>query len=476
MKKLSNIILSLKSNEVQYVKTYLKTKLANNTSKRIKLYDFVSKSKSIDNEAAASHIYKKKPDSAFSHLKKKLREDILDLMMVLPLENTTVSNDEIQELTCQKLLLQSKILKARGVHEESIALAKRAAEIAEKYELPNMLINAYDQLYSYELSELLITDHAYYELLNQSLEKYKFFIEARDQSSSAKFSEGGAFNDNHGCLKRTLFWNELKKVETSYQQHKMDQAWSLASELSAKCRQKELICTNDELLLLNLKKVKIQLHRGAFNSSLDQLNEINTDLLVESPYYQEVLQTCFYVHFNLNNYQRAQIICKKLLEYSSCNPLTYLFQAALHFRLEENKEVTKYIHKAETFKSKNAQLSIALKWLELINILELKDYDWFEFRFDTFRKKLFSVNREQNQRWYALYDVLRTLRREDYNYQKALKLEETKLTNLHCDHNELRWIPQGLEVIDIAQWFVSKATLKKERKTFLRTERHYQFN
>lgn len=89
-------------------------------------------------------------------------------------------------------------------------------------------------------------------------------------------------------------------------------------------------------------------------------------------------------------------------------------------------------------------LNLSAKLFELLNILELEDYDWFEYKIQAYRKRLERFGIQKIQRIKMLYDLLCTLRRTTYNYKETIRLEEPKIAIYKVTINAWGGIPWDL--------------------------------
>ena len=95
--------------------------------------------------------------------------------------------------------------------------------------------------------------------------------------------------------------------------------------------------------------------------------------------------------------------------------------------------------------------------LGLITILELKDYDWFEYRLECFRKTLQSLNGDATTRIKLVYRLLKELIKHNYDYRRLVNREQQTIDCLTQVEGPNAWDPMGMEVVEIPQWLLNKS-------------------
>jgi hypothetical protein len=150
MEKLIRLIQCLKPGGVQWVDDFYKARYNGTAAdnKRLQLFRLLAEDKVHSNEEAARLLYHQKCNSALSHLKKRLEEDILNFLL-FDLDDCGASTITKEELKCNKLLLQGKMLIAKGIWEDGISLLKKTSRISEKYEFPDIKLASDDILRTY---------------------------------------------------------------------------------------------------------------------------------------------------------------------------------------------------------------------------------------------------------------------------------------------------------------------------------------
>ena len=104
----------------------------------------------------------------------------------------------------------------------------------------------------------------------------------------------------------------------------------------------------------------------------------------------------------------------------------------------------------------NCEWDIGNKLLELQNILEIGDYDWFEFKTENLRKKLSKTTSSAGYRLKLILRLFNTLMKTNFDYHLTVKIEKENLDQLK-NPNKCFWDPIGFEMINTNDWIYAKA-------------------
>ena len=149
MKNLTQIIRVLKPGEVRLIRNYYKVDTNGEERRRLELFDLIKEgSVSADKEAAMA-IYNTKPNSAYSHLKARLRKDILNLLLLQDSSKRYEPEFAQAEFDCRRLFIEGDLLVSRGAYEPGVDALKEAQKLAIKFEFYNELVMIDDVLRSH---------------------------------------------------------------------------------------------------------------------------------------------------------------------------------------------------------------------------------------------------------------------------------------------------------------------------------------
>ena len=132
MQDLANLIATLKPKEKGVALKYIELKEKHKKPRKFQLFQLVDREGIIDGNEASRRIYGKDADSSFCQLKKRLKADILNAMLLCTdLECNDYNRNEIE---CARMLIQSKMLLNRGLGSVALDMLQKVKKIAVKFE------------------------------------------------------------------------------------------------------------------------------------------------------------------------------------------------------------------------------------------------------------------------------------------------------------------------------------------------------
>lgn len=474
MENLVHLIECLKANEVQLIKSFYKAKRGSN--KKLQLFKLVQSGKIKTNEQGASKIYNLPPNSAFCHLKKRLEQDILDFLLFSPSTQAEV-DAAAEELKCRKLFMQGKILLSRGVYQEGMSLLRKTSQIAEKYEFPDIKLLSDDILTSH--SHVKVRSKQYENLISRSLNQLGNIYNAKainydlvdnrlkepGDFEEHKNTENSVFRLKQDCLhrgsKQACYWYHLALLRNSYHKKEFSKAKGYALELLEFLQAEPLIRSKSRLanVYLNLAKILINLKDhsqsiAAANKALPLLSQKTLEQL-------QALEVSFFAHFRSGKLIEAELICQKAVYHPQLSEFLKrrwsMLHAALKFSQNHFQIVNQTINRHGYHKNDGESRLLGQRLLEMLNILELEDYDWFEFKLESFRKKVAHLKFDTSIRIKMIYQLFKGLLKSNFNYWEAINAEQESFNLLNGNNLDLNWDPMGHELINVRDWIMVKA-------------------
>ncbi len=168
MKKLTKLTQKLRSRDLKLICNIYSAKENDNEGKRLQLLELIINEQITDDEEAAMRIYGRKPDAAFSKLKQRLREDMLNFLLMQDTDRLFESTVGRAKFDCKRKLLMGEFLIHRGAIEEGQRLLRKALNMAQKYELFGEVLQIRDLLRSKAGDASGLNA---YELYTQQIEK-----------------------------------------------------------------------------------------------------------------------------------------------------------------------------------------------------------------------------------------------------------------------------------------------------------------
>jgi hypothetical protein len=144
LSNLTQLIHGLKAGEVQLIRNYYNSMVTlKDATKRLQLFDIIKSDKKATDEFASQKLYKCKPNSAYSQLKRRLKEDMLNILLLQDSKRRYNTPFARAEFDVRRMIIEGDILLSRGITKEGINTLNKASVIADEYELYNesILIN-----------------------------------------------------------------------------------------------------------------------------------------------------------------------------------------------------------------------------------------------------------------------------------------------------------------------------------------------
>lgn len=470
MKDLSRLIHAVTDEESESVIRYYSLN-NNGSSKRLKLFNMVRWKDINDDRLAAKKLYNSRPCAAFSQLKKRLKEDILNIL--LSRESTPNKSPKSfveAEAMALKYVLYGKMLLNRGLTEEAVDVLKKAFRLARDHEAFEVEALAHSVFKTYAISQYSdeladaeqdFAEHVddFYQLMKlnlnlQSLQQPLIIEDNKVHSSCA-----GKTKKKHASI-RLRFLKSYQKMESFLSANQHDKAQEIANETLEDVHENGHLLSSSQKarFFLSLSKVKLGLEQ--FDDAI-YYGRQSSELF--KPFEEKKLESLinvFKAHFHTQNLTKAKAVLK------TCDSMAHslnktsseipLFQACQLFQENNYRGSVKSLN--QFFRRSKPKIEILLngRILELQNLIEMKDYDWFDYKLDSFRKVVRYHSSEQlSERFTLIYKVFAELKRCSYQKQNLREHGKNELLNKLSDKKSGHyWNPLGSELVPVHSWLM----------------------
>ncbi|MEM6829302.1 MAG: hypothetical protein AAF551_02220 [Bacteroidota bacterium] len=471
MKKLSFLIHALSKEETDLiVKYYL---MRNSYSKRLKLFNLIKMEGVGDDLEASKRLYNRKPNAAFCQLKKRLNEDILNLLVAFDYQSEDPKDFISAEAQATKYVLQAKTLLKKGLNHEAISLLKKAFHLTEEHEayevqaLAHAVLRAYsDETIIEEVGELerrfSRNVDTFYQLMNLRLDRKVTissikgsYEEETDIGTKKKKQVKAQLPDSL----RLKFQYASKALEKFLEQGEYEQSLKLTENILPFIENGDHALTSRQkaAFYLNLSKAFLGLHRyersAFFGEKSAQLFASFEEKKVEA--FLVVYKSYFY----LNDLEKAKEVLQLCSDFGDFPNDTRgelsLFNAYHTFCEEDYRGSLKVLN--SFFKQSKLDINLVLsgKLLELLNLLEMQDYEWFDYKLENFRKSVYyHAQINLSERFSLICKAFFSLKKFSYS-KNQLKCHVTNnnwLTRLSETSGSCTWDPLGTELIPVHFW------------------------
>ena len=474
MKDLSRLIHAVTEEESESVIRYYSLN-NNGASKRLKLFNMVRWKDINDDRMAAKKLYNSGPGAAFSQLKKRLKEDILNILLSREAcPGKSPKNFVDAEALALKYVLYGKMLLNRGLTEEAVDVLKKAFKLARDHEAFEVQALAHSVFKTYSLNHLSseladaeedFASHVddFYQLmrLNLNLAAQKNSHRPQIATNGHASASGKKSRKHHASIRLQLvtFSNELEKhLQAKDYGNTQDIAQALLLQVQ-----------ENGHLLSSSQKASIYLNIARAHIGLEQLKEAISYSLQSSALYKpfeekklESFLTTFKSYFYGGQLAQAgqelkncESMEKSLGREKSELPL---FKAYLLFRERNFKASVKLLN--VFFRRSKPRMDVVMngRLLELQNLIEMEDYDWFDYKLDSFRKVVkYHASEPYSERFVLIYKLFAELKRLGYNRDALLENGKNEwLQQLSCKKSPCSWDPLGTELVPVHRWVTDK--------------------
>lgn len=475
MEKLRSIVACLKPSEIHLIRDYYQLR-KNQGSRRLVLFDLVVEGKVSSDEEASLRIFCQPPDSNFSQLKRRLKDDILNILMICPVEKSYQSENIKAEFKARKMLMQGKILLSRGVYDEGTGILRKACQLAEKYELSTISLEIQDLLRTHiGVKKGLEVYKSYQDTIDHNLADMQMELEAKDlnhrimipalhsaactgeHAEAEKLRKIKTHFDSSGSA-RVGFWYYLSAIRLHINQREFDKAYRYGQQLASLIDHEPAIHTVPNRAGIHLELAKILIHLEQFPEAITMAQEARK--LFQRGMLNELyaIETLFFAYFRNRQWEQAQAIIEEATHHKQYQThiLTpgkwQYFKANVSFASRDFDASLAELHQNTTLKKDRGGWFLGYRILELLNLIEKREYDWIDSKLESFRKYLQQVQTHQVPRCKNILRLLFALSKHGFDFQATTRDEQGLLSALSQAKEENYWDPMGYELVRISDW------------------------
>lgn len=482
MKTLTQLIQSLKPGEVQLIRAYYKAQSTQEILKKHLLFDLIKNKQVKTDEEACRIIYNKKPHAAYSLLKKRLKDDILNILLLQNSKYRFVTPFAQAEFDARRMIITGDILISRGNSLEGVKTLKQALMIAEKFELFNEIILLSDILLMHLTYKQGIKEyHKYREIINNYIDRLIRYSRSKDYYF--KIAAPTLFNLNKEKQVITLCnqaMNELKR-DYEYTQsarigyyyyyvcifyYNIKKDYTNALLFSQKFL--ELIINNlsiyskrniaDAYLQIGFISLQLGNYKQAIKNTEHALKNFKPGLINELTTLEVLFLACFYA----DDLQRANDILSRALHHPKLDSNEFLpakwhyYRTCLLFKEKKFVEATHALNDCAQLLHDRTGWLYGYKIMDILLAYENNTEFLIDNKIANFKKILRKQNGGSIERPKIILKILETLVRKHYDFKETAKIQKHYLSMLEETNTDYAWEPMGYELIRFHDWFHSK--------------------
>jgi tetratricopeptide (TPR) repeat protein len=478
--KLRDIVNELKSSEIELIQSSYGPK-GKAISKKLKLLNLVLDKKEHTDQSASKLIYGHAPDSKFSQLKKRLKNDILNIILVQPTALCCDTDPIEADIYARKLFLQGRILQQKGINDEAIDLFNKALQVSHRYEIVDLKIVIYDTLrtmiYDRSDEDSVMKCTANINMcLNIQMDLLK--AKAMHYDVATNYEEETILEDNVSALRylrnsyqesssmKTGFWYHMAELQFFKVLKAYKKAYICSRKILTLISDKPQIASKEHFSLVKLEIGRISIFLGKYGKAINYAKQVLDSCKIKDLCSLEPLEVMYFGHTRRKEYEEAKRMVKKARIIIKGNPDTglsakwTLYEAYLKFFDGQYSESNALLNNLYVLNRGQSEIAFAVRTLELINMIELGESDWLDFKIENFRKALQRNKMCNLSRYNVIHKILNSLIKSNCNYDLTVSNEQESLNKLNKTEGLYQWDGMGYEVLNFIQWYNKHLTEK----------------
>ena len=448
---------------------------------RLELFNLVESGKVKSDEAALIALGKNHSTSAYSHLKNRLREDILNVLLLQESPKRIAQANRAATFECRKKLAQAYVLISRGAFQEGIEVLKFAQTIAERYELVAEIV-----LMNHLIREAvhLVKDakqlHRVNSDINNNVEKWRDILRAEElalvMTAPNLFKEATGVEEGISTklieeLQSLFERNGSARIGLWYYLAYIEYTTSNAMYLEAIDAGKKfviLVENNPSIHSKNDIAGSNQMLGSAYLNVRDYVNSVihftNSDKNFPVAGNNRLinLELLYRAYLGSGNFDKALEIVHLALNHPRVKakpatlPRWYFLQSCVQFVSGDIDSAYRNLNRDTYLTKQRDDWNVQFRLLEIMIMIEKKEEEWIDFRIQTLRK-FFARNRKLlTPRVKASLDILSALLRKGLEFDELSKNTESLLYQSIEESEGYKWNAVGAEVIRLDHWVQSK--------------------
>ena len=491
MENLMALVDSLKTGEIQLLQHFYSFKNNPEIKKRDKLLKLVITKEITEEEKAMIYLYGERSNSAFSQLKTRLKEDIMNVLLM---QDPSVKFSTLYAqaaFDCRRALIQGEILLSRGVYQEAVSVLTRASKLAKKYELYAEQLQLDDLLRNHltmkqntksfnELSESINT--ALEKLTGLQNAKYIHYLltvpglfSMMNPGKDINKEGEKIISDLEEELQRTnstrvRFYYHLAALNFYSHTRDHEKAHHHGASLLQLVESDGIVQSRTNIAGTKMELANVMLHLSrnteAMTLAQQSMQHFKPGMINEL----EAIYKVFFAYFRENDITNAEIILNKALKHKqlkfneTLNARWLLIRSALEFKKGMHEQSMKTLKKDNTLTRDKTGWLWGYYLIEIMNLFEMNGgSDWVDSRVESLKKVIYRYSDKleiENPRGLIIYKILQSLISNNYDFSATVKQEKANIEKLSKGDGKYYWDPTSFEVIRFDEWLLEKAKQK----------------
>jgi tetratricopeptide (TPR) repeat protein len=445
---------------------------------RLLLFNLIEKDLVKNDAEARAAVGQKGSRSAYSHLKSRLREDIVNVFLLQETPKRIAQANRAAGFECRKKLAQAYVLMFRGAHSESIAILDSAETLAQKYELiPEQILIKHLIRESVHSIKSVVQLREINESINSNMSVWADILRSEEISLMMTlphlFKESGELNegvlneerirelrelfDRSGSA-RVGFWYYLAFIEFANRNRMYEEAIKAGKEFISLVSDNPSIWSKNNLAGANQMLGTAYLSTRDFASAAEHFALADRNFPTAGNNRLANLELLFRAQLGLGDHAAALSTVERTMihprygvkpETSS----TWLYhEACAQFASGDHSAAFKSLNMDGFLQKQRDERNPQFRILEIMVLMAMKDEEWIEFKLNTLRKLIARYRNLGTPRVKSAINIISALLRNGLDFDNlGAKAEESLLLCLN-EADGYEWDPSGAELVRLDRW------------------------
>lgn len=400
----------------------------------------------------ARAIYQKEDMITYSQLKRRLTEDLISLVVLV--KTNRFHKKECLRSKITELILRSQHLFHLELEKEGIKALKKALELAGNQGYTDLVLCIHETARSAGVAEP-ISKNELIRLKNALCNQLELtFTNTKTELENHK----GNFISLKKSVLQTESNNEvlnlLEKSEMLLGQNRLTQASIAIQDAENILYSYPSINQPEMIWKVNLTQQQILLKYAAYDELINNCQKTLGIKNLPENVKLEVYKNEWFAAFYLKETQLAKQILLKLAGFKS-GQNTFMwqyFESYLLFQQGEMAESLTLNHECQRNLKSNPDFLLGSKLLEMMILIEKNEWDWMEFKLESFRKSMYSFKGKVHDRIKSFFYALQFLQKQYLisNPSEIINFQHFQL--LKNSKESFSWEPGTYEIIPYHGW------------------------
>lgn len=451
MSTILKVLESCSLNEKNLLLRYISIKNSP-SSKKYRLLKLMIKNPSLKDVELASLIYNSPELPAYFQIKKRLTEELICYLRLV--KKSSFQKDSCLRMQVIELLQKGQSFLHLDLERDGLKYLRKSLELAGKQGYTDLVLTIHETARAAGVAEPIDNDELFRlknALCNQlDLTFHNSVVEKESHKTNLISVRKSVMQteSNNEVL------NLLEKCEVYLKQNCLNKASLAIQEAENILYSYPSINQPEMIWKINLTQQEVLLKYEAYEELINNCQKTIQIKGLPENVKMEVYKNEWFAAFYLQNIDLARKILLKLAR--NKNDLTkhtwqYL-ESYLLFQEGKMQESLTLNHDCQRVLKSNQDYFLGSKLLEIMILIEKNEWDWVEFKLESFRKTLYSTKGKIKNRIKSFYHSVQHLQKLTESSRSAEIEKFRHFQLLKNSQDSFSWQPGTFEVIPYHQW------------------------